>query len=345
MMSNVQNHFITLSNVNGLTASFTRYGARWVSMFVPDSKGHLDDVLLGFDTIEGYKHAGEQYHGAIVGRVCGRIRNAAFELNGKKYELASNDIYGKPIKNHLHGGIEGFHKKEWDSKRIITEMGEEGVVFTFCSPDGEEGYPGNLYVNVTYILRSDNAVEMRIESTTDTPTYVNLTNHAFFNLTGNPSKAITDHILQLDACSLIECDEELLPTGRTINLQDDTLGFHGNMKMGEAISLSKLIPINNGGISQAYAFDQGLEHFIRLSDPQSGRILKIVTNCPSVQVYNAYLMDGKDKGKGEIVLNRFSGVALEPQWYPDTPNNLQFPTCLLLPGELMKVENIYYFGW
>ena len=343
-MDNDQNRFITLSNVNGLTATFASYGARWVSMYVPDSEGLWADVILGFDTIEGYEHATEQYHGAVVGRVCGRIRNASFELGGKRYELVSNDIYGKPVKNHLHGGIKGFHKKEWDLERIVTETGEEGVVFTSFSPDGEEGYPGNLNISVTYVLRSNNAVEILYEGTSDAATYVNLTNHAFFNLTGDPGQPINGHFLRLNTCSLIECDEELLPTGRIINLRDDTLGFHGDISVGEAISRSELLPIKNGGISQSYAFDEGSEYSLYLADPVSGRTLKIVTDSPSVQIYNAYLMDGSDRGKGGIALNRFCGIALEPQGYPDMPINPQFPSCLLLPGEVMRMKSLYFFG-
>ena len=343
-MSGKQDLFITLSNANGLTASFTNYGARWTNMYVPDTKGHLADVLLGFDTIEGYKHAAEQYHGAVVGRVCGRIRNAAFKLNGKKYELVSNDVYGKPVRNHLHGGIEGFHKKKWDTKRIITKNGDEGVIFTLFSPDGEEGYPGNLNVSVTYVLRADNALETTFEGVTDAPTHVNLTNHAFFNLTGDPGKTVSNHFLWLNTCSLIACDEELLPTGKMIDLKDDSLGFHGDVKIKEAIFRSRLLPVNDGGISQAYAFNEEAEHVICLFDPASERSLKIVTDSPSVQVYNSYLMDGNDRGKGGVALNRFSGIALEPQGFPNAPNIPRFPTTLLLPGETMRVRTIYFFG-
>lgn len=343
-MSGNQEEFITLSNGNGLTASFASYGARWTSMCVPDNKGHLADVLLGFDTIDDYKYAFEQYHGAVVGRVCGRIRNAVFNLNGERHELAANDVYGKPVRNHLHGGIEGFHRKAWNAKRLMTEKGDEGVIFTLFSPDGEEGYPGNLSVSVTYVLRADNALEMIFEGVTDAPTHVNLTNHAFFNLTGDFAKTVSGHLLRLDDCSLIECDENLLPIGRMIDLQNDSLGFHGDMSIGEAIARSRLLSVNDGGISQAYAFNEGTEHSIYLFDPVSGRNLRIVTDCPSVQVYNAYLMDGSDKGKGGVALNRFSGIALEPQGFPDAPNNPQFPTTLLLPGEVMRVKNTYFFG-
>lgn len=174
-----QDEFIKLENPNGCRAYFTKYGARWVAMFVPDRDGLLQDVILGFDTMEGYRTAVEQYHGAIVGRVCGRIGNAAFLLNGKTYHLASNDVYGQPVRNHLHGGLEGFHKKIWDSELIVNDKNEPGVRFTYVSCDGEEGYPGEIRIAVSYFLTDDNSVDMFFEGKTDRESILNITNHTF----------------------------------------------------------------------------------------------------------------------------------------------------------------------
>ena len=182
-------------------------------MWVPDKDGQMRDVVLGFGELEGYIGAGEQYHGAITGRVCGRINNGEFHLNGEKYTLANNDGFGKPLRNHLHGGIMGFHRQVWDGVYFKTQKGEEGIQFSYFSENGEEGYPGNLEVKVSYLLDNDNKLNISYEATTDKATPVNITNHAFFNLNGEGNGDILDHKMKINADHYVEADEELIPTG------------------------------------------------------------------------------------------------------------------------------------
>lgn len=325
---------VTLRNRNGLIAQFTNYGARWVSMWTPDRNGNMCDIILGFDTLDGYLTAGERYHGAIVGRVCGRISNARFTLGGEDYLLASNDVYGKPVRNHLHGGIDAFHNRFWEYRTFVTLSGEEAVEFTTCSPNGEEGYPGNLEVKVTYILKENNVLRMECEATTDHPTPVNLTNHAFFNLQTSSDltykKNVLSHSLTLNGSAIIECDSELIPTGRLLPVDNTLLDFRSPRTI--ASSLTEEHPqIQKGkGFSLAYALDRKdadvLNFAARLSDEISGKSLSIYTNQPSAQVYNGYFMDGTDIGKNKTPYYASAGIAIETQGYPDAPNQPSFPS-------------------
>lgn len=325
---------ITLRNRNGLVAQFTNYGARWVSMWTPDRCGCLSDIILGFDTLDGYLTAGERYHGAIVGRVCGRINNARFTLHEQEYLLASNDVYGKPIRNHLHGGIDAFHNRFWQSRPFVTPLGEEAVEFTNNSHDGEEGYPGNLKVKVTYLLKENNTLRMECEATTDRPTPVNLTNHAFFNLQSSPDrtekKNVLSHHLTLNASAIIACDSELIPTGRLLPVDGTLLDFRSPRTIASSLADEHAQIQKGKGFSLAYALHtKGTDqlHFAAcLSDEISGRSLEIYTNQPSVQVYNGYFMDGTDIGKNNIPYYASAGIAIETQGYPDAPNQPSFPS-------------------
>lgn len=339
---------VTLKNRNGLVARFTNYGARWVSMWTPDRNGKLSDIILGFDTIDGYLTAGERYHGAIVGRVCGRISNACFNIGGQAYTLASNDAYGTPVRNHLHGGIDAFHNRYWKSRTYITPSGEEAVEFTNNSQHGEEGYPGNLQVKVTYLLRADNTLRMECEATTDQPTPVNLTNHAFFNLQSSSGPAerknVLSHHLTLNASAIIECDCELIPTGRLLPVDGTSLDFRSPHTIASSLAEEHSQIQKGKGFSLAYALDteesgEGeLSFAARLSDDLSGRMLEIYTNQPSVQVYNGYFMDGTDIGKDKIPYYASAGIAIETQGYPDAPNQPTFPSILI--DEAKKYRHI-----
>lgn len=340
---------VTLRNRNGLVAQFTDYGARWVSMWVPDREGRLSDIVLGFDTIDGYRTAGERYHGAIVGRVCGRISNACFRIGGQEYLLASNDVYGTPVRNHLHGGIDAFHNRYWKFRTYISSSGEEAVEFTNNSQSGEEGYPGNLQVKVTYLLKADNTLRMECEATTDHPTPVNMTNHAFFNLQ-SPSapaerKNVLSHNLTLNASAIIECDGELIPTGRLLPVDGTSLDFRSPRTIVSSLVEEHPQIQKDKGFSLAYALDteeseasDELHFAARLSDDLSGRMLEIYTNQPSVQVYNGYFMDGTDIGKDNTPYYASAGIAIETQGYPDAPNQPAFPSILI--DEAKKYRHI-----
>lgn len=337
---------ITLRNRNGLIAQFTDYGARWVSMWTPDRDGNLSDIVLGFDTIDGYLTASERYHGAIVGRVCGRISNARFRIGEQEYLLASNDVYGTPVRNHLHGGIDAFHNRYWKFHTYISSSGEEAVEFTNNSQSGEEGYPGNLQVRVTYLLKNDNTLRMECEATTDRPTPVNLTNHAFFNLqsASGPAerKNVLSHSLTLNASAIIECDGELIPTGRLLPVNGTLLDFRLPCTIASSLVEEHSQIQKDKGFSLAYALDtketDELNFAARLSDNLSGRTLEIYTNQPSIQVYNGYFMDGTDIGKNKTPYYSSAGIAIETQGYPDAPNQPAFPSILI--DETKKYRHI-----
>lgn len=338
---------ITLKNASGMVAQFTNYGARWVSMWVPDREGMPGDVILGFDTLAGYKEAGEQYHGAIVGRVCGRINKACFNLAGKTYKLAANDAYGSPEPNHLHGGMNAFHNRLWEWGKEEDEEGNESVVFTCFSPDGEEGYPGNLTVRVTYTLKSNGVLAMQMEAVTDRLTPINLTNHAFFNLQGNQIfKNILSHQLTLNSSDIIACDKELIPTGELLSVAGSALDFstprtitssftqpHAQIQEGEGFSIAYVLPPASDCLNRVACLD----------DEISGRRMEIYTNQPSIQVYTAYFMNGADVGKGGIPYYASAGIALETQGYPDALNHPCFPSVLLDKEEVYKHITEYHF--
>lgn len=343
---------ITLKNRNGLVAQFTNYGARWVSMWTPDRNGCMGDIVLGFDTLDGYLKAGEQYHGAIVGRVCGRINNARFMLGEQKYLLASNDAYGKPVRNHLHGGMAAFHNRFWKSHLLVTPSGEEAVEFSICSPNGEEGYPGNLEVKVTYLLKENNTLRMECEATTDRLTTVNLTNHAFFNLQASScigdKKSVLSHNLTLNASALIECDSELIPTGRLLPVEGTLLDFRSPRTIASSLAEEHSQILKGKGFSLPYALDKkdapNLNFAAYLSDETSDRNLTIYTNQPSVQVYNGYFMDGTDIGKNETPYYPSAGIAIETQGYPDAPNQPSFPSILIDRSKKYYHITEYKFG-
>lgn len=328
---------VTLRNGNGLVAQFTNYGARWVSMWTPDRDGRMGDILLGFDTLGSYQTAGERYHGAIVGRVCGRISNARFTLGEQEYLLASNDVYGEPVHNHLHGGMDAFHNCFWEYRTFLTPLGEEAVEFTKSSHNGEEGYPGNLKVKVTYLLQADNILRMECQAVTDRMTPVNLTNHAFFNLCSSSNdsgnKNISSHSLTLNASSIIECDSQLIPTGRLLPVGGTSLDFRSPRTIASSIEQEHPQIQKGKGYSLAYALDEqqpSTLHFAaRLSDESSGRNLEIFTNQPSLQVYNGYFMDGTDIGKNATPYYAGAGIALETQGYPDALHQPSFPSILI----------------
>lgn len=327
---------ITLGNRTDCRARFTNYGARWVGMSLRDATcDEPVETVLGFDTLREYVQAGERYHGAIVGRVCGRIGGASFDLEGSRFRLVSNDVYGKPVKNHLHGGIRAFHNRFWEWQVFRTLEGDEAVVFSLDSRDGEEGYPGNLRVSVTYTLRADSdTLVMECRADTDRPTVVNLTNHAFFNPAGHcASMSAAQQRLTLAAGRMAECDEELIPTGVLCPVAGTYADFTRGRTLAEAISLADERVRRDNGFTIAYALDgfsdakdAQCRFAARLEDPASGRSLEIFTDQPSMQVYNGYFMDGSDRGHGGTPYFASAGIALEPQGFPDAPNRPEFPS-------------------
>lgn len=336
----------TLKNKNGCVAQFTNYGARWLSLWCVDKDGKWGDILLGFDSLSGYLNAAESYHGAIVGRVCGRIGNATFHLNGKVYNLAANDVLGGSSRNHLHGGVNGFHKKVWIGCEGVDSLGNNYVQFRYLSKDKEEGYPGNLNVTVCYTLKNDDTMRIDYWAQTDVPTLVNLTNHAFFNLSANPTQPVLNNIIQLNSIEYVECDKNLIPTGRILSLEDSLFNYIRPIPIG--------FPeiIGDNGIATSFVLrkkcdfvnDDFLLFALKLKDPITRRTLSIFTNQPIIQLYNAWLMDGEDLGKNSIAYEANAGLALETQGYPDAPNHSNFSDIEIYPHELYHHVTEYKFG-
>lgn len=324
----------TLRNKSGCVAQFTGYGARWLSMWVPDKNNQWADVVLGFESLDEYLDAKEKYYSAIVGRVCGRIGKGIFELEGVKYQLTNNDLFGSSVKNHLHGGFDGFSFQVWNGTILVNDRGEEAVEFKYLSKDGEEGYPGNIEVKVRYTLGNDNSMLINYSAHTDKATIVNLTNHAYFNLHGDMNKNILDHFVCIHSENSVECDNELIPTGNIISIKDTALDFTRPITIGSRMGESfpgQLFPgkgyvvsyvLNNSG--------KALQLAATVEEKETGRILEVYTDQPGIQLYNAWLFDGTDVGKNGQRYFSSSGLALEAQGFPDAPNHYQFPSLSLI---------------
>ena len=337
----------TLRNKNGCVAQFTNYGARWLSMWVPDKNDRWVDAVLGFGSLDEYLNANEKYHGAVVGRVCGRIDKGNFKLGKANYQLANNDIFGKPIRNHLHGGDDGFSFRVWRGQVSVNADGEEELGLTLVSKDGEEGYPGKLTVNVRYTLGNDNAMRIHYSAYTDQLTVVNLTNHAYFNLHGETGKDVLDHLICIYSNQSIECDDELIPTGNIISIKHTPVDFTRPRTIGSRIDESFPGQLFSGkGYAVSYVLNEP-NNTLRLAaavkDNGSGRAIELYTDQPVVQFYNAWLFDGTDVGKGGKPYVSGSGFALEAHGFPDAPNHSQFPSIVLSPGEEYRQTTIYRF--
>ena len=349
-IDNKEVRLYTLSNKNGCKAQFTNYGARWISFWCQDREGNWGDVVLGFDHLKGYQTALEGYHGAIVGRICGRINQGVFSMDGKEYKLANNDGFGTPVRNHLHGGVKGFHKKVWDAKKGTDALHNEYLEFTCFSADGEEGFPGNLNVTVRYTLKQDNTMRIDYWGESDKKTLINLTNHAFFNMSGNPAHLVLKHLLTLNCDRYVECNDQLIPTGQIKPLAGSPLDYAVPTYVGQNFSVPHPEIIKDKGIAIAYVLkpstiDQSFLNFAaKIQDPVSGRSLSIFTNQPSLQVYNAWLMDGSDIGKNNIPYEASAGIAIESQGFPDAPNHPNFPQVTIDKGEPYHHIVEYKFG-
>lgn len=338
----------TLKNKNGTVAQFTNYGGRWLSLWIPGQNDEWADVILGFESLDGYIDAKEKYYGAIVGRVCGRIDQGTFSLNGETYHLQNNDVFGKPAKNHLHGGDRGFSFQVWDAENGRNDKGEETLELNYFSKDMEEGYPGNLNVQVMYTLSNDNELVIDYSATADQPTIINLTNHAYFNLHGDKSKKVLDHFLYIPADKVIESNEHLIPTGDIISVAGTPLDFTHLQKIGSRIDQSFPGQLFAGkGYAVAYVLnktDRSLPLAAKVEERESGRVMELYTDQPCLQFYNAWLMDGTDTGKNGQPYYASAGFALEAQGYPDAPNHAGFPPVILNPGDAYRQKMIYRFS-
>lgn len=328
---------LTLTNSRGMVAQIMTYGATLIGLQVPDRAGKIEEVTLGFDTLDGYLK-GHPYFGSTVGRVANRIARGRFTLDGKEYKLATNNG-----PNALHGGVKGFDKVVWKAEEVPAQDGV-AVKFTYTSPDGEEGYPGTLTATVTYTLTNDNALRLDYTATTDKPTPVNLTNHAYFNLRGPQAEGILGHEVYLAADRYTPVNDTLIPTGEIKPVKGTPLDFTAPRTIGARIGEMTNDPsgydhnfvLNSGGKSLALA--------ARVHEPKSGRVMEMSTTEPGVQFYTGNFLDGTLTGKGGVVYKKHHGFCLEAQHFPDAVNQSSFPSVILRPGETYRQTTVYKFS-
>lgn len=326
-----------LTNTNGCEICVTNFGGFPVSIMVPDKDGKLIDVVLGHQTLKRYVDLKPTYLGAVIGRYGNRIANGKFTLDGVEYTLATNNG-----PNHLHGGIEGFDSKVWDADQIDAQT----LVLSYISPDGEEGYPGTLNVKMVYKLTEDNAFEITYEATTDKPTLCNLTNHTFFNLSGEGDAFIGDHILQINADYYTPGNDVMIPSGEIVKVAGTPMDFTTPTSIGERIDAQFDQLINGVGYDHNYVINKKQEGELVLAatatSPKSGITLKTYTTEPGVQLYTGNWLDGFEGKNGHTYPKR-SAFCLETQHFPDCPNKGHFTSCVLRPDEVYHQTCIYKF--
>jgi len=331
----------TLKNANGMTAQVTNYGARLVDLWVPDKEGIFRDVIWGFENIKGYLNATDMFAGPIVGRYGNRIGKGQFTLDGKPYQLTLND-HG----NQLHGGMNGFYKKVWDARAFKNEKGEDAVELSYLSPAGEEGYPGNLTLKVTYAITSNNELTINYAATTDAATILNPTSHCYFNLHGTTAQSSNSHIVTIFADKYTATDSLLIPTGEIATVENTPLDFRKPTPVGERIKADFMALKYGKGYDHNFVLNKKAGEIslaAEVYEPATGIVMKVSTDQPAIQFYSGNFMDGKDLGKRGDKHNYRTGIALEAQNYPDAPNHANFPTAVLKPGETYKQVSIYAF--
>jgi aldose 1-epimerase len=336
----------TLTNANGMEVRTIPYGAIIVSLRVPDRSGQLGDVALGFDTFDEYITKKPPYFGAIVGRYGNRIAKGRFTLDGKTYQLATNNG-----PNHLHGGVKGFDKVVWHAEGFNHDD-SVGVVYTHTSPDGDEGYPGTLNVRVTYTLSASNELTVDYDATTDKATPVNLTQHSYFNLAGDGNGDILAHELTIDADRYTPVDDTLIPTGELARVEGTPFDFRKATPIGARIGADDQQLRYGGGYDHNWVLNSStrsgpavpLAHAARFVDPKSGRTLDVSTTEPGVQFYTGNFLDGTITGKSGHVYKHRNGLCLETQHFPDSPNHPNFPSTVLRPGARYQSKTVFAFG-
>ena len=326
----------TVYNSQGASAKLITYGATLTELHMPDKNGKMGDIVLGFDDIQGYLSQ-HPYFGATIGRYANRIAKGKFALDGKEYQLAINNA-----PNSLHGGAIGFNQRVWKAEEI-KKSGGAGVRFTYLSKDGEENYPGNLSVSVTYILSDTNELKIEYAAETDNDTVLNLTNHSYFNLSGSDTGDILKYVLYLNADKYTPVDSTLIPTGEIASVDGTPLDFRKPTPIGARIAELKEI----GGYDHNFVINGKagtLRIAGRVTDPESGRQMEVWTTEPGVQLYSAIHLNGTIKGKGGVAYGKYGAICLETQHFPDSPNHPNFPSAALKPGQHFHSETIYKFS-
>lgn len=331
-----QTDLFILSNAQGMQVAITNYGGRIVSWMAPDRDGDFDDIVLGFDSIEGYLNANEVYFGALIGRYGNRIAGGKFSLDGTEYTLATNNG-----PNHLHGGPGGFHNVVWDAELLD----KQNLRLTYFSEDMEEGYPGNLQVQVIYSLDEDNKLRVDYTAFADEKTVVNLTNHAFFNLAGAASGTINNHELVIDADAYTPVDSTLIPFGEIAPVQGTPFDFRQAKAIGRDLETDNEQLEFGMGYDHNFVLNKQREGALslaaRVREPESGRVMRIYTTEPGLQFYGGNFLDASDTGKEGKPYEFRTAFCLEPQHFPDSPNHENFPSTVLEQGSIYHSLSVY----
>ncbi|SFZ91998.1 aldose 1-epimerase [Flaviramulus basaltis] len=329
-----------LVNNNGVEVNIITYGGRITSLKVPNKKGDFENVVLGFDNLDDYLKE-NPFFGALIGRFGNRIAKGKFTLEGKDYTLATNNG-----ENHLHGGIKGFDSVVWEAEPI--EEKENSILkLTYLSKDGEEGYPGNLKITVIYTLTKDNALEVSYEATTDKTTVVNLTQHAYFNLSGDFSKDILNHDVVINSNTYLPVDETQIPTGEIRNVKGTPFDFTSVKKIGKEIAINNEQLKLGGGYDHCWIVngEKGNMNFVASAyDETSGRFMEVYSEEPGMQFYTANFLDNTLPIPNGGTYAKRTGFCFETQHYPDSPNQKDFPTTILEPGEIYSTKTTYKFS-
>jgi aldose 1-epimerase len=334
-----QTDLYVLKNHNGMEAAFTNYGGRLVSLLVPDKNGKMTDVVVGFKSVQDYQNSTEPYFGATIGRYGNRIAKGKFTLDGKQYNLSINNGA-----NTLHGGKKGFQDVVWDADKL----NDSTIQFTYLSKDMEEGFPGNLKAKVTYSLTENNGLKCEYEATTDKPTVVNLTNHAFFNLNGEGSGTILNHTVQIYADKYNPIDSGFIPLGPIAMVVGTPLDFTKPTTIGARINENNIQLKNAKGYDHNFVLNgtkvNGLNHAATVIGDKSGIVMNIYTQEPGLQFYSGNFMQGKNTFSDGSKDDFRTAFAMETQHFPDSPNEPSYPSTVLKPGQVYKTYSVYDFS-
>lgn len=342
LINGKQNTLYTLCN-SKMAVQITNYGGRIVSIIVPDKNNTPTDIVWGFESIHDYLKAEDVYAGPLVGRYGNRIAQGKFTINGTNYQVSINNG-----PNHLHGGKEGFWNKIWDGQLSKNDAGEDRLVLSYFSPDGEDGYPGNVMTRVTYTLKNDNALQIEYTATTDQPTPYNPTIHPYFNLHGTTSQSTNTHYLQVNASHYTPTDSVLIPTGEIAPVEGTPADFRTAHLIGDRTSEdgNDMMKFGGGGYDINFVLDKTGEDISRaatLYEPSNGIAMDILTDQPGLQFYSGGCINGTDLGKRGDLHRRYSGLALETQHFPDSPNHPNFPNTILNPEETYRHTVVFRF--
>lgn len=337
-VKNTQTDLFVLKNKQGMEVCITNFGGRIVSVMVPDKMGKMRDVVLGFDSIADYIHIPNDF-GASIGRYANRIAQGRFVLDGDSIQLPQNNF------GHcLHGGPEGWQYQAYEARQVD----DMTLELTLLSPDGDQNFPGNLTAKVVYKLTDDNAIDIKYSATTDKRTIINMTNHSYFNLSGNPAQSAVDHLLYINADTYTPVDSTFMTTGEILPVKDTPMDFTSEKIIGQDINNYDFVQLKNGkGYDHNWVLNTKgnlSQVAARLTSPESGIVLEVYTSELGIQVYTGNFLDGTVKGKKGIVYNQRASVCLETQHYPDSPNKPEWPSVVLEPGQTYESECIFKFS-